>query len=470
MLAITNLQMPPVEPLDDTTLTPASGTPSEGAAGFADMLRLRVDEPLGGTAGSGELLPPGGSVLPITTELTSPDALSDTRPMPLYDPVLWRPKMDPGLVKLSEAGVANGEPDIQGEAPDLLLQTPVIYPSPTSVAETDHAGLPVALPALPANPAPTALAPHGPKLESAAEGRQSVAVDPRLSASPGAPGIRATLGPTPIPDGREARAQNLSGEVALPLPHNLGSRERGQAGEPPARLVPASLANTALDVDAAPTDLSRRLDLTPLKRADGRPEPGFDMLQQRFAVAPPPQAPQAPGHGPLSQPSPLLAPISAAAADFGYAALAQQSADLINTSVRDAAWGQQISDRVVMMASNHLRHAEIRLTPAELGPLRVQVSVEDGATHVTFHAQHAVTREALEQALPRLREMLAENGLSLGQADVSDRGVADGGRERDSNTGASNGVAEDTQEMGIEMGAELPRRPASANGLVDTFV
>ena len=122
-----------------------------------------------------------------------------------------------------------------------------------------------------------------------------------------------------------------------------------------------------------------------------------------------------------------------------------------------------------MMAGNQLRSAEIRLTPAELGPLRVQVAVDDGAAHVTFHAQHAVTRDAIEQALPRLREMLAESGLSLGQADVSDRGVGGGDRDAGGRDSVSNLTSEGSEETNAGADRELQARTTTPIGLVDTF-
>lgn len=149
--------------------------------------------------------------------------------------------------------------------------------------------------------------------------------------------------------------------------------------------------------------------------------------------------------------------------------LQQQSTDLIRTPVMEPAWGDRIGERVVMLAGQQLKSAEIRLTPAELGPVRVQVSVEEGAANVTFHAQHAVTREALEQALPRLREMLAESGLSLAQADVGEHGVAEGNRDGDTDAPAAGLAGEDVDSPAGDINPGETRATVTANGLVDTF-
>ena len=168
------------------------------------------------------------------------------------------------------------------------------------------------------------------------------------------------------------------------------------------------------------------------------------------------------------QPVVMTAPSAAATLDTGYAAAVQQANDLISVPVRDRGWGEQIGERVLLMAGNQMKSAEIRLTPAELGPLRVQVSVDDGAANVTFQAQHAVTREAIEQALPRLRELLAENGLSLGQASVGEQGVAEGNGDEHSNSlEAGSGDSFDGND-GSE--STEPQRVVASNSLVDTFV
>jgi len=99
----------------------------------------------------------------------------------------------------------------------------------------------------------------------------------------------------------------------------------------------------------------------------------------------------------------------------------------------------------------------------------VHVSVDDGATNVSFHVQHAITREALEQALPRLREMLSDSGLSLGQTSVNDNGVSAGNQER-SPAGDGGGRADDGSALSPIHDESLARRKVVArNGLVDTF-
>ena len=160
--------------------------------------------------------------------------------------------------------------------------------------------------------------------------------------------------------------------------------------------------------------------------------------------------------------TPSISPLAAETALGRQAPLLEA----ISTPVRDAAWGQKLGEQVITLTNNQIKTADIKLTPADLGPLRVRISLDEGAASITFVAQSAVTREAIEQALPRLREMMAESGLSLGQTDVSDQGVAEGNQERDSGATASkDGCVDEPQD------ADLPerRKMVTSNNLLDTF-
>lgn len=91
----------------------------------------------------------------------------------------------------------------------------------------------------------------------------------------------------------------------------------------------------------------------------------------------------------------------------------------IQANVHNKAWSRVLSSRVILMARDGIQQAEMKLNPANLGPLEVKLNMHNDQVNVTFIAHHAATRDALEQALPRLRESLLENGMELADADVS---------------------------------------------------
>jgi len=137
-------------------------------------------------------------------------------------------------------------------------------------------------------------------------------------------------------------------------------------------------------------------------------------------------------------------------------------------------FADQVAERVVWMAGQKLDRAQIRLNPAHLGPISVDVSVGEDGANITFTAQHAVTREALEQALPRLREMFSGSGLALAGADVSGQGADTHRGGDEAGTAAGGETAPGSAVSGAadaEAVAETPVRSGPAGrGLIDTYV
>lgn len=90
----------------------------------------------------------------------------------------------------------------------------------------------------------------------------------------------------------------------------------------------------------------------------------------------------------------------------------------VHTPVGTPGWSEEIGSRLTMMVEQGKHTASLRLSPEHLGPLEIQISMNDDQASVHFGAAHADTRAALENALPKLREMFASQGLSLADAGV----------------------------------------------------
>ncbi|MEA5097557.1 MAG: flagellar hook-length control protein FliK [Burkholderiaceae bacterium] len=82
-------------------------------------------------------------------------------------------------------------------------------------------------------------------------------------------------------------------------------------------------------------------------------------------------------------------------------------------------WNQALGQKVVWMLSNEVQSASLTLNPPDLGPLQVVLNVSNNQANASFVATQPEVRQALEAALPRLREMLGDAGIQLGQANVS---------------------------------------------------
>lgn len=79
---------------------------------------------------------------------------------------------------------------------------------------------------------------------------------------------------------------------------------------------------------------------------------------------------------------------------------------------------QQLTDKVRYMVSNQQMHADIRLDPPELGSMKVRVNLSGESASVNFVVQSQQAREVLEHNAPRLKELLEEQGIELGQSFV----------------------------------------------------
>lgn len=89
---------------------------------------------------------------------------------------------------------------------------------------------------------------------------------------------------------------------------------------------------------------------------------------------------------------------------------------LVNMHKPEAA--QQMVDKVQVMMNQKSLVADIRLDPPHLGGMKIRVDMSGEAASVNFVVQTQQAREALEQATPRLRELLDEQGIELGQSSV----------------------------------------------------
>jgi flagellar hook-length control protein FliK len=99
--------------------------------------------------------------------------------------------------------------------------------------------------------------------------------------------------------------------------------------------------------------------------------------------------------------------------------VASRDSDVVpGIAVRSPHFATLLGNQVLWQAKVGNNQAEIRLDPPDLGPIEVRISQSDNETHLHFVVGHAGTRDQLEQALPRLRELFGQGGLQLGQVEV----------------------------------------------------
>ncbi|MCU2394311.1 flagellar hook-length control protein FliK [Enterobacter ludwigii] len=134
------------------------------------------------------------------------------------------------------------------------------------------------------------------------------------------------------------------------------------------------------------------------------------------------------------------APVSAVALPAAVrtsVAHAPQQVVTVNHPPETPEWKQSVSQHIAIFSRNGLHSAEIRLHPEELGSLQISLRVQQDQAHIHIVSEHSHIRHAMEQAMPQLRAAMAESGIQLGQANVSDEGqqYAAAGEQRDNTPG-----------------------------------
>jgi len=254
----------------------------------------------------------------------------------------------------------------------------------------------------------------------------------------------------------------LSGNWAMPA-----TADAAATGKP----APAGIVNPPTMPPATATAPVGSLPPTPAVRAagigsaSGEPSAALAALVAGARGTAAERAGSDPGNGGADA-SPTLDSFALTAAAPTAAALRTgalpPAAPLALPTDPDAGFDDGFGARIAWMAGQRLGHAQIRMNPENVGPIDVRVQLDGNRVSAEFHSAHAEVRQAIEASLPRLREMLGQHGLQLGQADV---GHGQSSRRGDpSATGQGRDRARETEPDPL---ATLPMR--NTRGLLDEY-
>lgn len=161
----------------------------------------------------------------------------------------------------------------------------------------------------------------------------------------------------------------------------------------------------------------------------GVPGPGkasFEAVLERLAAAPP--AALEPG-GPGAE----VAPQGAA-----ELARVERPAPLqldTRLPVQGPRFADGMGQQIVVLAQHGIQQARMSLSPPEIGPVDVRITIANDEASVQLAAPTALARDAIQDALPKLREMMEQSGLRLQDAGVyaqlPQREQSGFGRQRD---------------------------------------
>ena len=163
-----------------------------------------------------------------------------------------------------------------------------------------------------------------------------------------------------------------------------------------------------------------------------------------------------------------IAPVLSAPATLDTAA-----APVIAPQVGSPNWDQAVGQKINWMVSGGQSSASLTLNPPELGPMQVTLSMNNQHVNATFVSHQPEVRAALENAIPKLREMMEQSGIQLGQCNVNSQASQQNFAQSQSGAGSGSGTGSKVSEINDSvnvMPSNTTSIPRSGTGLVDTFV
>ena len=147
----------------------------------------------------------------------------------------------------------------------------------------------------------------------------------------------------------------------------------------------------------------------------------------------------------------------------------QKSITAINTetiAIYRKDFANAVKDKVMVMINQKIQQVEIQLDPPEMGNIHVKVNLQNEQAAVQFVVQNQQAKDALEQNMNKLREMLAQSGVDVGDANI-EQGQASEQNEQGFNQTTNNGTSVESAEdnFGENDSAVLDVVKASSTGV-----
>jgi flagellar hook-length control protein FliK len=128
--------------------------------------------------------------------------------------------------------------------------------------------------------------------------------------------------------------------------------------------------------------------------------------------------------------------------------LQQETISIFRKDFADA-----VKDKVLITINQKLQQFDITLDPPEFGNMQVRVNLQGEQASVNFVVQNQQAKEALEQNMHKLKEMLSEQGVDVGGANVEQQDQQQNqneqslGHNNDSGSVLTNGAQKDENNV-----------------------
>ncbi len=156
----------------------------------------------------------------------------------------------------------------------------------------------------------------------------------------------------------------------------------------------------------------------------------------------------------------------------GNVATRTDNSQSVAVPFNDPRWAQQMGERVVWLARGDVQSAQINITPPQMGPIQINIKMNGDQMSAQFVAVNPEVRQALDDAMPRLREMLSGAGINLGQANVGSQTPQQQQQQSQAQFGQTPRLTGEDAILSVDkpMGSNLAHQPTQrGRGMVDLF-
>ena len=141
----------------------------------------------------------------------------------------------------------------------------------------------------------------------------------------------------------------------------------------------------------------------------------------------------------------------------------------MTTALGESGWDGELLGRVNMLVKGGIQEAKIQLSPPEMGRLEIKVSTEGDSAKIMFSVDNIAAKDAIEQAIPRLRELLEQGGLQLAHSEVADHSQSHQDQGEVDETAMGSDLAMDAEDDGEE-GNSWQLGISLSNSTVDYYI
>ena len=169
---------------------------------------------------------------------------------------------------------------------------------------------------------------------------------------------------------------------------------------------------------------------------------------------------------------PFAAVLTQAGGTTGDAASAPAGSASLTAPLASPEWQKGLEQQVLGLHQRGEQRIELHLHPAELGPLSISLQLGESGAQAQFLSSHPQVRAAVEQAIPQLRETLAQQGITLGETSVGEQQYRSPQEQFSGGNGGSfagNGNGSGTSVADASLESRSVAVPLSLNGGIDLY-